>query len=149
MWARLGSGSRLHLLHAPPNGQMWHKVFFYVGPGAGPEPTRVRHFLKIPTAPSTFPLLGAPGNKPNPLTVVKAWGRRKSPVNKPQLARSVSKVWPIDWSGSRKPSGSRWTSYCYVFRYYGEWLSSLVGDSATIVLWHIDYCRLLRVPLVV
>ena len=38
-------------------------------PFLGPEPTRARHFLKIPTAPSAFPLLGAPqapGNKPNP-----------------------------------------------------------------------------------
>ena len=94
--ARLASGSRLYLFRAPPNGQVWHKAFFQVGPGARPEPTRAQHFLKIPTALSVFPLLWAPN----------------------------------DWSGSRKPSGSRLISYCCVFRYYGEWLSTLVGDSA-------------------
>ena len=57
--ARLVSGSRLHLLHAPPNGRVRHKAFFKVGPGEGPEPTRAQHFQKIPTAPSAFPLLGA------------------------------------------------------------------------------------------
>ena len=25
-----------YLLPAPPNGQVWHKAFFMVGPGAGP-----------------------------------------------------------------------------------------------------------------
>ena len=34
-------------------------------------------------------------------------------------------------AGARLASGSRQTSYCCVFRYYGEWLSPLVGDSAT------------------
>ena len=34
-------------------------------------------------------------------------------------------------SSSRTASGSKLTSYCCVFRYYGEWLSPLVGDSAT------------------
>ena len=50
---------------------------FLVSPGAGPEPTRSRDFLKIPMAPSAFFLLGAPqvpGNKPNPPMEVKAWG---------------------------------------------------------------------------
>ena len=34
-------------------------------------------------------------------------------------------------AGARLASGSRSTAYCCVFRYYGEWLSPLVGDSAT------------------
>ena len=38
-----GFGPR-YLLHATPNEQVRHKAFFKVGPGAGPEPTRVLHF---------------------------------------------------------------------------------------------------------
>ena len=30
------AGKRYYLLPAPPNGQVWHKAFFMVGPGAGP-----------------------------------------------------------------------------------------------------------------
>ena len=29
-----------------PSGRVWHKAFFKVGPGAGLEPTRARHFQK-------------------------------------------------------------------------------------------------------
>ena len=67
-----------YLFHAPPNVKVWHKAFF-VGLGAGALPIRTRHFPKMPTAPSTFPLLGAPqapGDHPPPKGVI-AWGEEK------------------------------------------------------------------------
>ena len=55
-------------MHAPPNGQVWHKAFFWWVWAQGRRSHAPRHFPKMPTAPSTFPLLGAPqapGDKPN------------------------------------------------------------------------------------
>ena len=52
---------------------------FMVGPGAGPYPTRIRQVPKMPSAPSAFPLLGAPqalGDKPNPPEGGKSQGGR-------------------------------------------------------------------------
>ena len=59
---------------------------FLVGPSAGPEPTRTRHFQKMPTAPSAFPLLGTPqapcNNSPKG---VKAWGQ--GPLRPKEISR--------------------------------------------------------------
>ena len=57
-----------YLLRAPPNGQVWHKAFFYGGSGRRAVAHTRPAFPKMPTAPSAFPLLGAPqapGDEPN------------------------------------------------------------------------------------
>ena len=59
---------------------------FLVGPDAGPYPTRARHFPKVPTAPSAFPLLGAPqtpGDQP-PKGVI-AW--MEGPLRLKEISR--------------------------------------------------------------
>ena len=67
-----------YLLHAPPNGQVWHKAFFG-GPGRRAGAHTRPAWPKIPPDSSAFPLLGAPqasGNKYNSHPTpkgVKAW----------------------------------------------------------------------------
>ena len=59
---------RRYLLTAPPYGQVWHKAFFLGGTGRRAVAHTRPEFPKMPTAPSAFPLLGAPqapGDKPN------------------------------------------------------------------------------------
>ena len=57
---------------------------------AGPYPTRVQHFPKtVPTAPSAFPLLGAPqapGDEPNPPEGSKSLGED------PLRPKEISKI---------------------------------------------------------
>ena len=71
---------------------------FLVGAGARSEPTRTRHFQKMPTAPSTFPYWGRLRRRAiNSLKGVKAWGkspwcRRKSPGTETRSARSVPQI---------------------------------------------------------
>ena len=67
-------------------------------------------YPKIPTAPSAFPLLGAPGDDPpesgKSLGEKAPWSRRKSPGTETHSARSVpqiirpAEVLPGNWSGS-------------------------------------------------
>ena len=63
-------------MSAPPNDHVLHKDFF-VAPGARPKPTHARHFPKMPTAPSGFPLRRPKG--------VKAWG--EGPLRPNEISR--------------------------------------------------------------
>ena len=100
-----------YLLRAPPNGQVRHKAFLRWVRAQGQSP----HFLKIPTALSAFPLLGASGNKPNPSEGGKSLGGyppRPKEITSRQATPDQIRAWPdprltrarpIDWSASQKP----------------------------------------------
>ena len=49
-----------YLLLAPTNGQVWHKTFFLVGPGAGPKPTSARYGPKFLRPRRHFSYNGCP-----------------------------------------------------------------------------------------
>ena len=65
------------LLTAPPNGQVWHKVFFKVGPGSEPELTRARRLQKCLGPRRHSPKEGhlrRPAINLTPPKRVKVWG---------------------------------------------------------------------------
>ena len=81
-----------YLLAAPPYGQVWHKAFFLGGTGRRAVAHTRPEFPKMPTAPSAFPLLGAPqapGDKPNLPEGSKSLGGRPPEAvgNTPQAPR--------------------------------------------------------------
>ena len=81
-----------YLSTAPPYGQVWHKAFFLGGTGRRAVAHTRPEFPKMPTAPSAFPLLGAPqapGDKPNLPEGSKSLGGRPPEAvgNTPQAPR--------------------------------------------------------------
>ena len=95
----------------PTTGQMWHNAFLrWVG-----SQVKAHTFPalpKIPSAPSVFLLLRAhraPGNKPNPLKGVKAWGdahlrpeelsSAEAHPAEPPSGETACRMQPNNWKG--------------------------------------------------
>ena len=108
------------IYHPSTNRRNTAQGFFKVGPGVGPLPTRVWHFLKISQALLAFPFKGGlhlPGNKPKPPKGVKAWGDSHwsprdlqwwgTPDQVTQLTTRLAKVQPNNWRGA--PNTEDWS----------------------------------------
>ena len=105
-----------HLFHQP---EEYGTRLFKVGPGAGLQPTRARHFAKNTSGPVSIPLNnGASGLQANNLTLtkrVKAWGNGSlrqegwgTPDRAEQLTIRPTEVWPNNWRGA--PDTGFWST---------------------------------------
>ena len=101
-----------YLLRAPPNGQVWHKAFFYGGSGRRAVAHTRPAFPKNAYGPVGIPLIrgaSVPGNEPNPPKEGKSLGgrppeaERNYPAAETHPARSAplparsAEVWPNNW----------------------------------------------------